>query len=84
MNVNVLIALTNSIRRWQTPLVIKRKFDMAKSFKRDLKKHYLVLVGEEWTEVSNCLLGGLPMPKKVPRSSTQRRQNRLTWLPHQV
>ena len=42
----------------------KRKFDMAKSFKRDLRKHYLALIGEAWTEVSNCLLNGLPIPEK--------------------
>ncbi len=42
----------------------KLKFDMAKSFKRDLRKHYLALIGEAWTEVSNCLLNGLPIPEK--------------------
>ena len=42
----------------------RRKFAMAKSFKKDLKKHYLHWVGEAWTEVSNCLLNGLPMPEK--------------------
>ena len=42
----------------------KHKFQMAKSFKRDLRKHYLALIGEAWTEVSNCLLNGLPIPEK--------------------
>ncbi|ACA31192.1 type II toxin-antitoxin system YafQ family toxin [Histophilus somni] len=42
----------------------KRKFDMAKSFKRDLRKHYLALVGEAWAEISNCLLNDLPIPEK--------------------
>lgn len=42
----------------------KRKFDMSSAFKRDLKKFYLDLVGEAWTEVSNCLLNDVPMPEK--------------------
>lgn len=42
----------------------KRKFEMANAFKRDLKKHYLVLIGEAWSEVSNCLLYGIPIPEK--------------------
>lgn len=42
----------------------KRKFDIAKSFKRDLRKHYLALVGEARTEVSNCVLNDLPIPEK--------------------
>ncbi|MDO5059268.1 MAG: type II toxin-antitoxin system YafQ family toxin [Neisseria sp.] len=37
---------------------------MAKSFKKDLKKYYLELVGEAWTEVSSCLLYGHSMPEK--------------------
>lgn len=42
----------------------KRKFVMAKSFKRDLKKHCLHLVSEAWSEVSTCLLLGTAMPEK--------------------
>lgn len=42
----------------------KRSFIMAKSFKKDLRKHYLHLIGEAWTEVSNCLLNGMPIPEK--------------------
>ena len=37
---------------------------MAKSFKRDLKKHYLALIGEAWTEVSNCLFFVFLVPEK--------------------
>lgn len=42
----------------------KRTFAMANSFKRDLKKHYLHLIGEAWTEVSDCLLHAQPLPEK--------------------
>lgn len=42
----------------------KRKFDLSKSIKRDLKKHYLALVGEAWTEISDCLLNAKPIPEK--------------------
>lgn len=44
--------------------MIKRKFAMSGAFKRDLKKYYLFLIGEEWSEVSNCLLNALPIPEK--------------------
>lgn len=43
---------------------MKRSFDMSNPFKRDLKKHYLMLIGESWTEVSNCLLNAQPLPEK--------------------
>lgn len=42
----------------------KRKFDMGSPFKRDLKKHYLALIGEAWTEVADCLLNAKPLPEK--------------------
>lgn len=42
----------------------KRKFYTANSFKRDLKKHCLALIGEEWTEVSDCLLNAKPIPER--------------------
>lgn len=40
------------------------KFSMSNAFKRDLKKHYLALIGEAWTQVSDCLLNNKPMPEK--------------------
>lgn len=42
----------------------KRIFHLANSFKRDLKKHHLALIGAEWTEVSDCLLNEKPIPEK--------------------
>lgn len=42
----------------------KRHFAIANSFKRDLKKHHLALIGEAWTEVSDCLLNAKPIPEK--------------------
>lgn len=42
----------------------KRAFEVAKSFKKDLKKHYSALIGEEWTEIASCLLNGIPLPEK--------------------
>ncbi|STZ08021.1 mRNA interferase YafQ [Moraxella caprae] len=42
----------------------KRSFEMGNPFKRDLKKHYLALIGEAWMEVSDCLLNAKPIPKK--------------------
>lgn len=40
------------------------KFSMSNAFKRDLKKHYLALIGEGWTQVSDCLLNNKPIPEK--------------------
>ncbi|MCP1660866.1 type II toxin-antitoxin system YafQ family toxin [Neisseria perflava] len=42
----------------------KRRFEMSNAFKRDLKKHYLSLIGEAWTEVSVCLLYARLIPEK--------------------
>lgn len=33
-------------------------------FKRDLKKHHMALISNEWIEVSHCLINGLPLPIK--------------------
>lgn len=49
---------------WRRLLVAKRRFSVANSFKRDLKKYHLALIGEAWTDISNCLLNDLPMPEK--------------------
>lgn len=42
----------------------KRKFEMSNAFKRDLKKYYLELVGDAWSDVSNCLLHARPIPEQ--------------------
>lgn len=47
----------------------KRTFEMSAAFKRDLKKAYMHLIGEAWTEVSHCLLNDTPMPSKYKNHS---------------
>lgn len=42
----------------------KRKFRLSNAFKRDLKKHHLALIGEAWTEISDCLLNAKTIPPK--------------------
>lgn len=41
-----------------------RTLVLTNSFKRDLKKHYLALVSEAWTQVLDCLLNNKPIPEK--------------------
>lgn len=41
-----------------------RDISVTNQFKRDLKKHYLTLVGGDWVEVAHCLVHGLPLPTK--------------------
>ncbi len=42
----------------------RRKVTLSKQFKRDLKKHYLLLVSTEWAEVFGLLVQGAVLPKK--------------------
>lgn len=42
----------------------KREFKPTTSFKRDLKKHYLELIGEHWAMVITCLANNTPLPEK--------------------
>ncbi|MDO4777206.1 MAG: type II toxin-antitoxin system YafQ family toxin [Cardiobacteriaceae bacterium] len=41
-----------------------RRIRLAKSFKRDAKKHHLNLLSSEWAEVLHCLTKGLPLPER--------------------
>lgn len=41
-----------------------RRIRLAKSFKRDAKKHYLHLLTPEWTKVLHCLLKRIPLPER--------------------
>lgn len=51
---------------WGSLLVAKRSFKPTNSFKRDLKKHYLELIGENWAIVITCLANNIPMLKNLP------------------
>lgn len=42
----------------------KLDFDFGSKFKRDLKKHFTILVSQEWTEIAHCLLNNLPLADK--------------------
>lgn len=53
----------------------KRKFLLVKSFKKDLRKHYLSLASEAWVEVSSCLLNAIPIPEKYQDHSLQGDKN---------
>lgn len=37
-------------------------FHLTNAFKRDLKKHYLALVGVAWAEIIGCLAKNEPVP----------------------
>lgn len=43
---------------------MSKQLVLTKSFKKDIKKHYLHLATPEWADVLSQLLAGLPLPRK--------------------
>ncbi|TXJ10289.1 MAG: type II toxin-antitoxin system YafQ family toxin [Acinetobacter sp.] len=41
-----------------------RALILMKSFKKDIRKHYLHLATPEWAEVLSCLVSNLPLERK--------------------
>lgn len=50
---------------------LPKEIETFSSFKRCVKKHYLHLVSDEWTEVLQCLLHRKPLPVKYKDHALQ-------------